>query len=67
MDMNMKKILTCALIACSVAAVTSCEDSDDIWNVKLQTVQLPIPLRLILPMVMKLHFKERGIPKQIGS
>ena len=39
MDMNMKKILTCALIACSVAAVTSCEDSDDIWNVKLQTLQ----------------------------
>lgn len=39
MNTNMKKILACALIASSVAGLTSCEDSDDIWNVKLQTEQ----------------------------
>src|SRR5574344_1261387 len=39
MDMNTKNILTCALIAFSLAGVTSCNESDDIWDVKLKTEQ----------------------------
>ncbi len=37
--MNTKNILTCALIAFSFAGVTSCNESDDIWDVKLKTEQ----------------------------